>query len=179
VVGSKKLLGGIERRNFVLTELQQLLDHEPKRSAVVDQSYFFTHIHSPLRVLEATMAPSDDDYNEKLKRIIRQAQELFLQDAASKMTDMEAGIRQWMERGLSFEQTADLIHRHVHALKGVALTIQYEDIDQVCEQILEQIHTVQDDRSTGKVYDAKAEHNEMNQFIDKLGLLKELLVKYG
>ncbi|TMV50113.1 hypothetical protein FE783_11145 [Paenibacillus mesophilus] len=123
------------------------------------------------------MAHSDNDYNEKLKRIIRQAQELFLQDAASKMSEMEAGIRQWTDRSLSFDQTVDLIHRHVHALKGVALTIQYDDIDRVCKQILEQVHDVQDDRSAGKVYDAAAEQHEMDRFIVKLGLLKEHLSK--
>lgn len=125
------------------------------------------------------MAQSDNDYNEKLKRIIRQAQELFLQDAASKMLEMEAGIRQWAERSLSFDQTTDLIHRHVHALKGVALTIQYDDIDRVCRQILEQIHAVQDDRMAGKVYDATAEQHEMNRFIVRLERLKEHLGKHS
>ncbi|TNJ58061.1 hypothetical protein FE784_38230 [Paenibacillus hemerocallicola] len=125
------------------------------------------------------MAHSDDEYNEKLKRIIRQAQTLFLQDAASRMSEVEAGLRQWTEHELSFDETVDLIHRHVHALKGVALTIQYDDIDLVCKQILERVHTVEEDRSTGEGYDDAAEHHEMSEFASELGLLKQLLGQYG
>lgn len=125
------------------------------------------------------MEHSENEYDEKLKRIIRQAQTLFLQDAATKLSEMEAGIRQWSEDELSFDETVDLIHRHVHALKGVALTIQYDDIDRVCKLILERVHTIEEDRSTGEGCDEAAEHHEMNEFVATLALLKQLLAKNG
>ncbi|MDF2663561.1 MAG: hypothetical protein K0Q94_6352 [Paenibacillus sp.] len=125
------------------------------------------------------MAHSDDDYNEKLKRIIRQAQTLFLQDAASRMSEVETGLRQWTEHELSFDETVELIHRHVHALKGVALTIHYDDIDLVCKQILERIHTVEADRAAGKSCDETAGQHEMDEFASELGLLRQLLAQYS
>ncbi len=80
---------------------------------------------------------------ERYRQIIEQTRVRFLQDATIKMQDIHAGLTSYngleepdADAGLAL---ANQIHRHVHAIKGLALTLSYAEIDELCGDMINYI----------------------------------------
>ncbi|MFD1988440.1 Hpt domain-containing protein [Paenibacillus nicotianae] len=75
---------------------------------------------------------------DRYQQIIQQTRIRFLADASLKMQDLQHRFEDYDHGRLSADQRTlpDCIHRHAHAIKGLALTLSYEDIDHICEKIL-------------------------------------------
>lgn len=78
---------------------------------------------------------------DRYQQIIQQTRIRFLADASLKMQDLQHRFEDYDHGRLSADQRTlpDCIHRHAHAIKGLALTLSYEDIDHICEEILNYI----------------------------------------
>ena len=80
---------------------------------------------------------------ERYRQIIEQTRVRFLQDAATKMQDLHQGFASYMQLDEPSPQAGDTmtdqVHRHVHAIKGLALTLSYPRIDELCGDILHYI----------------------------------------
>lgn len=75
---------------------------------------------------------------DRYKQIIQQTRVRFLADASLKMQDLRKRFEDYDHGRLAVDHRTlpDAIHRHAHAIKGLALTLSYEDIDHICEEIL-------------------------------------------
>lgn len=75
---------------------------------------------------------------DRYERMMEQTRIRFLEDAELKMADLRTLFREYYNdssrAGLAGLQYA--IHRHAHAIKGLALLLSYEEMDTVCGDIL-------------------------------------------
>jgi chemotaxis protein histidine kinase CheA len=80
---------------------------------------------------------------ERYRQIIEQTRVRFLQDAMIKMQDMHQGLTDYnrLEEpdADAGQALANQIHRHVHAIKGLALTLSYPGIDELCGDMINYI----------------------------------------
>ena len=68
--------------------------------------------------------------------IIKRTRIVFVADTAAKMEQIHLLFRQWTDGDTSTDLLVDTTHRHVHGMKGLALTLNYPLIHQACEPIL-------------------------------------------
>ncbi|MFD1884710.1 Hpt domain-containing protein [Paenibacillus wenxiniae] len=106
---------------------------------------------------------------ERYRQIIEQTRVRFLQDAAIKMHDMHQSLQDY--NGLEApdadagQALAHQIHRHVHAIKGLALTLSYSGIDELCGDMVNYILN-----DSSRIW--KREHvDRLQQQVDQLGQL--------
>ncbi|WP_322906921.1 Hpt domain-containing protein [Paenibacillus campi] len=77
---------------------------------------------------------------ERYRQIIEQTRVRFLHDATTKMHDLHqifADYRQFDDPDpQAGSAVADRVHRHIHAIKGLALTLSYASIDELCGEMI-------------------------------------------
>ncbi|WP_046213770.1 hypothetical protein [Paenibacillus wulumuqiensis] len=75
---------------------------------------------------------------DRYQQMMEQTRIRFLQDAGLKMEDLRIRFHTYhgdpSPAGIPELQHA--IHRHAHAIKGLALILSYEEMDEVCGDIL-------------------------------------------
>ncbi|WP_127579580.1 Hpt domain-containing protein [Paenibacillus koleovorans] len=77
------------------------------------------------------------EFNQKMKRIIEQSQRMYLADAAPRIAAVQAAYAEWLAGRVERAAAAESIYSHVHAMKGVALTIHFEPMHVICEALIE------------------------------------------
>ncbi|MEW4371150.1 Hpt domain-containing protein [Paenibacillus kandeliae] len=80
---------------------------------------------------------------ERYRQIMEQTRIRFLQDASIKMQELDASFTEYRQTSEPSESTARelamLVHRHVHAIKGLALTLSFVEIDHICAEMTDYI----------------------------------------
>ncbi len=72
------------------------------------------------------------EWEDRLEVIIRDAQVLFRADSEERIREMEACLSQWNWG----DSEKELVRRHAHAMKGVALTLGFRTVHLLCEELL-------------------------------------------
>jgi len=76
------------------------------------------------------------DQTQRIEEIIKRTRIAFIADTTNKMEQIRSCFQQWEEAQVSQENLIDMTHRYVHSIKGLALTLQYPQIHNACEQVL-------------------------------------------
>jgi len=76
------------------------------------------------------------DKTKRIEEILEKTRIAFIKDTNNKMEQIQICFQQWKDHGNSQENLIDTTHRHVHSIKGLALTLTYPQIHNDCERIL-------------------------------------------
>lgn len=79
---------------------------------------------------------STPEFESKMKRIIKQSQQLYIVDAAQRIENVLQALEAWKAGASETAAAVQSIHMQVHAMKGVALTIHFEPMHHICEAII-------------------------------------------
>lgn len=63
------------------------------------------------------------------------ARSLFVEDLALKSAELAAAAEQWLSGELPADEFVERAYRLTHALKGIALTVGFEDVHAVAEAV--------------------------------------------
>ncbi len=74
--------------------------------------------------------------SDRFEAIIKRTRIAYIADTAAKMEQIHLLFRQWAEGSTSADQLIDTTYRHVHGMKGLALTLNYPIIHEACEPVL-------------------------------------------
>jgi HPt (histidine-containing phosphotransfer) domain-containing protein len=76
------------------------------------------------------------DKSQRIQKIIKQTQISFLLDAAKKMSGLRQHFEQWRNREIGLELLVESVYRDAHNLKSLALTLSFNEVDEVCQELL-------------------------------------------
>jgi chemotaxis protein histidine kinase CheA len=76
------------------------------------------------------------DKSQRIQEIIKQTQTSFILDAANKMNGLRQRFEQWRNGEIGLELLVESVYRDAHNLKGLALTLSYNEVDEVCQELL-------------------------------------------
>ncbi len=79
---------------------------------------------------------TDQTREQRMKEILGRTKIIFIQDTIDKINQMNLIFKQWEQQEISAESLIESIHLHVHAMKGLALTLSYHQIDRLCQEII-------------------------------------------
>lgn len=79
---------------------------------------------------------STPEFELKMKRIIKQSQHMYLTDAASRIAIVQGALEEWKSGATRTAAAVDIIHMQIHTMKGVALTIHFEPMHEICEALI-------------------------------------------
>lgn len=74
--------------------------------------------------------------SDRFEAIIKRTRIAYVADTAAKMEQIHLLFRQWSEGSGPVDLLIDTTHRHVHGMKGLALTLNYPVIHEACEPVL-------------------------------------------
>ncbi|HZG57776.1 Hpt domain-containing protein [Paenibacillus sp.] len=73
--------------------------------------------------------------DERYRRILEATRTLFLDELRAKSADIANAVHRWREGALSDDALVEHLYRQTHTLKGVALTVGFEDVHAVAEAV--------------------------------------------
>lgn len=84
------------------------------------------------------------ELDHQMKAIIKACQQDFIIDAENRLKEMFENIQLWKLQKINDLEVVEIIHKHTHALKGIALSIHFDLFHHVCENILMMIKKEED-----------------------------------
>lgn len=97
---------------------------------------------------------STSEFEQKMKRIIKQTQQMYLTDAASRISVVQSALEEWKSGQSQTAAAIEAIHLQIHTMMGVALTIHFEPMHEICEALilmLEQVDMQEAERLIGQL----------------------------
>ncbi|MDF2669471.1 MAG: hypothetical protein K0R67_1777 [Paenibacillus sp.] len=79
---------------------------------------------------------SNPEFEAKLNRIIKMSQQMYIKDAAPRITEVQLTLAEWKAGRIQSAAAAKAIYLQIHTMKGVALTIHFEPMHQICEALI-------------------------------------------
>lgn len=98
----------------------------------------------------------------KLQMILEKSKQIFMTESADRIDGLHNSIQQWNNDEISMQQLASNIYSQVHAIRGVALTLGFENLHHLCSDII----TATDDGA--KLLWTNHEMNQLISLVDKL-----------
>lgn len=74
--------------------------------------------------------------SDRIEAILKRTRIAYIADTTAKLEQIHLLFRQWADGCTSADMLIDMTHRHVHGMKGLALTLNYPAIHEACEPVL-------------------------------------------